>query len=207
MTNTNIKNIIFDFGGVIIRIDYHRIAATFKNFAVHNFDQLYSQLHQSALFDDFEKGLISPQQFRDELRGISGIGLTDDQIDEGWNAILIDLPKENINVLSSLKKTHRLFLLSNTNAIHEKAFTEIMFRDFGKNVLEENFEKIYFSHHIHMRKPDLQIFERVMNENNLRPEETLFVDDSMQHIEGAKKAGLKTLFVEKGKMIADLFVK
>ena len=205
--NVYYKNIIFDFGGVIIRIDYHRIAATFKNFGVLNFDQLYSQLHQTSLFDDFEKGLISPQHFRDQLREISGIGLKDDQIDEGWNAILIDLPKENIDVLKRLKPSHRLFLLSNTNAIHEKAFTEIMFRDFGKNVLEENFEKIYFSHHIHMRKPDLEIFGKVMNENNLLPEETLFVDDSMQHIEGAKKAGLQTLFVEKGKMIADLFVK
>ena len=122
--NTNYKNIIFDFGGVIIRIDYNRIAATFKNFGVLNFDQLYSQLHQTSLFDDFEKDLISPQHFSDKLREISGIGLTDAQIDEGWNAILIDLPKENIEVLGSLKKTHRLFLLSNTNAIHEKAFTE-----------------------------------------------------------------------------------
>ncbi len=174
---------------------------------MQNFDQLYSQLHQTTLFDDFEKGNISAQKFRDTLREISGIGLKDDQIDEGWNAILIDLPKENIDVLKRLKPSHRLFLLSNTNAIHEKAFTEIMLRDFGKNVLEGNFEKIYFSHHIHMRKPDLEIFERVMNENNLHPEETLFVDDSMQHIDGAKKAGLQTLFVEKGKMIADLFVK
>lgn len=203
--HTKYKNIIFDFGGVIIRIDYHRIAATFKNFGVYNFDQLYSQLHQTPLFDDFEKGIIQPQQFRDKLREISGIDLTDAQIDEGWNAILIDLPKENIDVLKRLRSSHRLFLLSNTNAIHEKAFTEIMFRDFGCNVLEENFEKIYFSHHLHMRKPDVEIFEQVIRENNLQPNDTLFVDDSLQHIEGAKKAGLQTLFVSKGKMIADLF--
>ena len=108
-------------------------------------------------------------------------------------------------MLRRLKKSYRLFLLSNTNAIHEKAFTEIMLRDFGQNVLLENFEKVYFSHHIHMRKPDLEIFELVMNQNNLQPEESLFVDDSAQHIEGAKNAGLQTLFAEKGKMIADLF--
>jgi HAD superfamily hydrolase (TIGR01509 family) len=203
--NQDIKNIIFDFGGVIIRIDYHRIADTFKNFGVDNFDQLYSQLHQSTLFDDLEKGLISPEQFRDRLRLISGIQLSDNQVDEAWNAILIDLPKENMEVLMRLKQSHRLFLLSNTNAIHEKAFTEIMLRDFGRNVLEEVFEKIYFSHHLNMRKPDAEIFERVLQENNLVPAETLFVDDSLQHIEGAKKSGLQTLFVEKGKMIADLF--
>ncbi len=205
MSNAIYKNIIFDFGGVIIRIDYGRIAATFKNFGLHNFDQLYTQLHQTTLFDDFEKGLISPQQFRDQLREISGIGLTDSQIDEGWNAILIDLPQENIDVLRRLKQSHRLFLLSNTNAIHEEAFTKIMIRDFGKNVLEENFENIYFSHHLNMRKPDLEIFEKVLQENDLIATETLFVDDSLQHIDGAKKAGIQTLYVEKGEMIVDLF--
>ncbi len=199
------KNIIFDFGGVIINIDYHRIAATFKSFGIQNFDQLYSQLNQTTLFDDFEKGLITPSAFRDQLRKISGVQLTDEQIDAGWNAILIDLPKENIDVLKQLKKSHRLFLLSNTNAIHEKAFTEIMMRDFGKNIIEEVFEKIYFSHHIHMRKPDAEIFELVLRENNLKAEETLFVDDSLQHIEGAEKTGLQTLFIEKGKMVADYY--
>ncbi|MEO8086747.1 MAG: HAD family phosphatase [Bacteroidota bacterium] len=203
--DNNFKNIIFDFGGVIIRIEYLRIAAAYKSFGVDNFDQLYSKLHQTTLFDDFEKGLISPQQFRDQLRQISGINLIDSQIDEGWNAILIDLPKENIEVLKRLKESHRLFLLSNTNAIHEKAFTEIIFRDYGKNILEDVFDKIYFSHHLHMRKPDLEIFERVLTDNNLKAGETLFVDDSMQHIDGAKKAGLQTMFVENGKMIADLF--
>jgi len=199
------KNIIFDFGGVIIRIDYNRIAATFKTFGIGDFDTLYSQLHQDTLFDDFEKGLITPEKFRDRIREVSGIAITDIQIDEAWNAILIDLPEKNIEALKRLKKTHRIFLLSNTNAIHEKAFMEIVFRDYGKNVLTETFEKIYFSHQMKMRKPDRQIFETVLRENNLIAGETLFVDDSQQHIEGAKKAGLQTLFVEKGKMVADYF--
>ena len=205
MNPVTAKNIIFDFGGVIIRIDYQRIAATLKKFGVADFDRLYSQLHQADLFDDFEKGLVSPQQFRDRIRTLSGIPLTDSQVDEGWNAILIDLPRENIEALIALKPAHRLFLLSNTNAIHEKAFTGIILRDFGRNILPELFEKIYFSHHMHMRKPDPEIFERVIRENNLQPGETLFVDDSQQHIEGAKKTGLQTLFAEQGKMVADLF--
>jgi len=199
------KNIIFDFGGVIIRIDYQRIPDTFRKFGVKDFDALYSKVHQTPLFDEFEKGFITPEVFRERLREISGINLTDSQVDEAWNAILVDLPEKNIEVLRQLKKSHRLFLLSNTNLIHEKAFTEIMLRDYGKNVLTEIFEKIYFSHKMYMRKPDIEIFERVLKENNLLPGETLFVDDSLQHIEGAKKAGLQTLWVEKGKMIADLF--
>ncbi len=199
------KNIIFDFGGIIIRIDHNRIAEAFKNFGLKNFDHLYSKAHQSNLFDDFEKGIISPEQFRNELREVSGMNLSDDQIDNSWNAILLELPNENIDLLMRLKQSHRIFLLSNTNSIHEKAFTEMIIRDFGKNILEEVFEKVYFSHHLHMRKPDAEIFLHVSKENNLLPEETLFVDDSPQHIKGATKVGLNTLLVEKGKMIADYF--
>jgi len=201
--NHNFKNIIFDFGGVIIRIDYQRIAATFNKFGVGDFEAFYSQLHQDTLFDDFEKGLITPEKFRERIREVSGIPITDSQVDEAWNAILIDLPEKNIEALARLKKSHRIFLLSNTNAIHEKAFMEIVFRDYGTNVLTETFEKIYFSHQMKMRKPDREIFEMVLRENNLLAAETLFVDDSLQHIEGAKNAGLQTLFVEKGKMVAD----
>jgi|SRR5215203_816568 len=199
------KNIIFDFGGVIIRIDYHRIAATFKKFGLDNFHSIYSQLYQDTLFDDFEKGMITPQQFRDEIRAASGILLTDSQIDQAWNAILIDLPMENIKTLIRLKKSHKIFLLSNTNAIHEIAFMKIVHDDHGRNILEEIFDKVYFSHMMNMRKPDKEVFEKVLRENNLLASETLFVDDSIQHIEGAKKAGLQTLLVEKGKMIADYF--
>ena len=202
---TTFKNIIFDFGGVIIRIDYNRIPAAFEASGLSGFDRIYSKLHQSSLFDDFEKGIISTKQFREKLREISGVPLTDSQIDHAWNAILIDIPRENIDVLMRLKQSYRIFLLSNTNAIHEKAFLEILQRDYGKNVLEEVFEKIYYSHHLSMRKPEPAIFEKVLSENNLLAEETLFVDDSPQHIEGAKKANLQTLYVDKGKMIADLF--
>lgn len=198
------KNIIFDFGGVIIRVDYNRIPATFREFGLEDFEKIYSKFHQTSLFDEFEKGTISTQQFRNRLREIAGITLTDEQIDRAWNSILIDIPKKNIDALLQLRKSYRLFLLSNTNSIHEKAFTEIMMRDYGRNVLEEVFEKIYFSHNLLMRKPGLEIFEKVLEENNLAAEETLFVDDSPQHIEGAKSAGLNTFFVEKGKMVAEI---
>ena len=199
------KNIIFDFGGVIIRIDYNRIPAAFSEAGLEGFDRIYSKLHQTTLFDDFEKGMISDRKFRKKLRDIAGVALSDSQIDHAWNAMLIDIPRENIDVLLKLRQSYRIFLLSNTNSIHEKAFTEIMMRDYGKNILEEVFEKIYYSHNLSMRKPEPAIFEKVLEENNLLAEETLFVDDSPQHIEGAKKAKLQTLFVDKGKMIADLF--
>lgn len=200
-----IKNIIFDFGGVIIDIGYERIAAAFRSYGMDDFDGIYTQMRQADLFDDFEKGLITPDEFRRGLRKASGLTLTDEEIDLAWNAILIGLPKENIELLQRLKLKYRLFLLSNTNAIHEKAFNEIIHRDFGGNILEKVFEKIYFSHHLKMRKPDSEVFLHVLKENGLKAEETLFVDDSYQHIEGAAAVGIRTLFVEKEKKISEYF--
>jgi putative hydrolase of the HAD superfamily len=199
------KNIIFDFGGVIINVDYHRVVNAFVQLGVKDFDRLFSQLNQHHLFDDFEKGLISADEFRNQLKSISNVPLTDQQIDDAWNAILINLPKENIELLKRLKKNYRLFLLSNTNEIHEKAFTQMMMHDFGENVLPDIFEGIYFSHRMHKRKPDAEIFEQVLKENNLAAEETLFIDDSPQHIDAAKQLVIQTLLFEKGKTIADIF--
>jgi HAD superfamily hydrolase (TIGR01549 family) len=118
---------------------------------------------------------------------------------------LIDLPKEKVKSLEHLKKNYRLFLLSNTNAIHEPAFTKIIKNSFGENVLEKLFEGIYFSHHLNLRKPDPEIYNYVLRKNQLLPDETLFVDDSPQHIEGAKKVGLHAFYFEKGMTLGDLF--
>jgi glucose-1-phosphatase len=201
------KNIIFDFGGVIINIDYHRVIDAFVKLGVKDFEKHYSQLDQHHLFDDYDRGLISSEEFRKRLKEISAIPLSDAQIDDAWNTILIDLPMENIELLKRLKQRYRLFLLSNTNEIHEKAFTEMMMRDFGRNVLTETFERVYFSHKLNKRKPDAEIFHHVLKENNLLAEETLFIDDSPQHIEGAKVAGLQTLLLPKGKTLIEVFTE
>ena len=199
------KNIIFDFGGVLIDIDYSRCVKSFIRLGFYDFDKWYSQHVQNHLFDSIETGQISPEQFYDRIRKSSNLHLTDKVINEAWNSILIGMPPENVNLLKKLKQHYRLFLLSNTNAIHEKAFTRLIVADYGKYILPELFERIYFSHHIGMRKPNVEIFKYLLNENNLNPEETLFIDDSFQHILGAQKAGLQTRFLNKGKMVTELF--
>lgn len=201
---SNFKNIIFDFGGVIINIDYHSSIHAFHQLGIKSFEEQYSKMKQSHLFDELEMGLITPEEFRNRIRSISSESLSDQQIDNAWNAILIDLPKENVEYLEKLKANHNLFLLSNTNEIHEHAFTGMIQKKFDKNVLKEVFDKIYFSHHLKMRKPDPEIFKIVLRENNLIAEETLFVDDSPQNIEGAMKVGLQTFYFEKGMKLEDI---
>ncbi len=184
------KAIIFDLGGVIINLNYDATAIAFNNLGVKNFDEVYSKQKQERLFDDFEKGIISPAAFREVLRKHIPDPVTDEQFDNAWEAMLQDIPPSRIKWLQDLSKKYRIFLLSNTNEIHIKAFTQILIVTYGENIFEKTFEKIYYSCRMKMRKPDAEIFEFVLKENNLSSHETLFVDDSEQHIKGAEKVGL-----------------
>jgi putative hydrolase of the HAD superfamily len=197
------KNIIFDLGGVILKIDYKRTIEAFKNLGIVNAETLYSKAAQSSLFDNLEKGLISESDFYDGIRMISDKQITNNQIKDAWNAILIGLPEENVLFLEKLKKTHRLFLLSNTNSIHEKAYREMIVKQFGSFIFDELFEKMYLSHHIHMRKPEPEIFKYVLSDRKLNINETCFIDDSPQHVEGAGKAGIRS-FLLKNENVVEL---
>ncbi|MBL0256474.1 MAG: hypothetical protein IPQ03_02695 [Bacteroidetes bacterium] len=140
----DITSIIFDLGGVILDIDYKRTESAFQELGIPDFAELYSQLRQDSLFDDLEMGLIDPQSFRERIRSFSRIPISDPQIDQAWNAILIGLPKENVDYLSSLKGKYRLFMLSNTNEIHEQAYRQLIQNHFGEYIFDSLFEKSIF---------------------------------------------------------------
>jgi HAD superfamily hydrolase (TIGR01509 family) len=202
----NSKNIIFDFGGVLLNIDYMLTAKAFQQLGVEHFTDIYSKKVQQDLFDRFEKGEISEAEFYEAIRNLTRIPLTDSQIKNAWNAMLISLPEDSTRLLEQLRGKHRLFLLSNSNIIHEKEFSQMIDKGYGWKKFYGLFEKVYFSHRIGMRKPDNEIFQKVITENNLRKEETVFLDDSPQHIEGARNAGLVALHVEQEKKIQDYFL-
>ncbi len=189
-----IKNIIFDLGGVILNIDYTLTAKSFIELGLVNFDLIYSKAKQNKTFDDFETGKLSVKQFRNELRKYLP-AISDKDIDSSWNAMLLDLPPQRITVLQNLGKKYRIFLLSNTNFIHIKAFTKYINSKYGSQVFKDLFQKVYYSCEIGKRKPDSNCFNFVLKENGLKAAETLFVDDSIQHINGAKEVGMKTLHI------------
>ncbi len=195
--------IILDLGGVIIDLDYYRTAKAFVNLGLENFDDIYSKAKQSNLFDDFEKGIMSVDGFRAELRKHLPKNTSDHEIDHAWNAMLIDIPVHRVEFIKKLGQKYRIFLLSNTNHIHVKAFSKMADAVFGKNNFLEIFEKYYLSCEMGMRKPDAEIFEKVLTDNNLDRTKTLFIDDSNQHIDGALKIGLpaELLKVEMGESL------
>ena len=201
-----IKNIIFDLGGVILNIDYQLTVTAFKEIGFDGFENAYSQAAQHQLFDKLETGFISPQEFRDGIRKVAQKDLSDAEIDYAWNKIILDLPAARIALLNQLKTRYRCFLLSNTNKIHYDVYRADLFK-LASQDFNEIFEKAYFSHEIHLRKPDLKVFKMVLHEKQLIPSETLFIDDSIQHIEAAKQMGICCHLLQPPQDITEIFDK
>jgi putative hydrolase of the HAD superfamily len=200
----NVENIIFDFGGVILNIDYQLTIDAFKEIGMDNFEKSYSQATQIHLFDNLEIGNITPDEFRNGIRKVSQKDLSDEKIDYAWNKIILDLPEKRIRLLTALKNKYNIFLLSNTNRIHYDLYIKQL-QKFGYNNFDEIFKKAYFSFEIGLRKPDLEIFEYIINKENINPDKTVFIDDSIQHIEAAVQLGIQTYHLGKNEDILNLF--
>lgn len=201
---SSIKNIIFDFGGVIINIDHKRVEEGFIKLGVRNFDELFNKATQSDLFQKLETGTISPINFRQEIREMSGISASDEIVDNTWNLIIGDYPIERIELLKQIEKHYRIFLLSNTNRIHYDFYTSKFRKEFGFE-FSSLFESAYWSFKIGKRKPDLDSYLYVLDQNNLKPSETLFIDDVIQNIFAAEKLNIVGYHLKQGIAITDLF--
>lgn len=193
-----IQNIIFDFGGVILNIDYHKTEQAFIQSGLTAFSQLYSQLQQTDIFDLFETGKITTEQFIEAIQQVAP-NLSASNIIDSWNAMLLDLPLDKIKWIQQLRPNYKTFLFSNTNAVHETAFNKEVMRVTEQPTLDSFFDKVYLSHQIGLRKPHVHGFQHILSEQNIDAAHTLFIDDSPQHIEGAQKLGLQTLYLPKGK--------
>ncbi|MCC8423642.1 HAD family phosphatase [Mucilaginibacter sp. UR6-11] len=201
-----IKNIIFDYGNVIFNIDFKKVAQAWKDLGITNADEFYGHRGQDDVFNALERGQISPGEFRDRIRVLTHKPeLTDQQIDDAWNNIFVGIPRGNHELLLQLKNKYRTFLLSNINAIHYDFVHDYLKREYHMDDNADLFEKTYYSHLLGKRKPDAEIFEHVLYENNLDPAETLFIDDSPQHLETAKKLGLQTYLMSAPDTIQQYF--
>ncbi len=199
-----IKNIIFDLGGVFLNIDYPKTQIAFEKSGVVNFHDLFTQHHASPLFENLEIGKISAVEFYDEFRSLSKTNLSNEQIEIAWNAMLLDFPKERLDWLQKIKLKYNIFLFSNTNQIHYDAFMKIYRDNFQADNFNAHFIKAYYSQNIGLRKPYPESFEYILAEQQLDRSQTLFIDDTEKNIEGAKKVGLQTIHLVAPKTILDL---
>jgi putative hydrolase of the HAD superfamily len=198
-----IKNIIFDLGGVIINLDNQRTTDAFVALGLKNIREYFGHGHAASFFKDYEVGKLTDREFIDAIREAGGLSASDAAIVDGWNALLLDFPPERIELLKKLKNNYRIFLFSNTNALHLAALQAIYTRTFGTGSLDDLFENTYYSHLLGMRKPDRASYEYILKENGLNGPETLFVDDAIINVEGAEQAGLKGLFLRPGISLLD----
>ncbi|MFM9074906.1 MAG: HAD family hydrolase [Bacteroidota bacterium] len=200
-----INSIIFDLGDVIIDLDIPGTISRFADCSGKSVEEVRMICSTSPVFLDYEKGLITNTQFRAGANRLFNTSLSDDELDNIWNSMLLDVPAEKITMLEELARNHRLFLLSNTNDIHIRCFSGIFNKASGGRPIDDFFEKVYYSHQINMRKPNEEIFRFVLEQNRLDPSATLFLDDNADNIRGAAATGIHTFHVTHPSVVINVF--
>ena len=188
-----IKNIIFDLGGVFLNIDFQLTNKAFKDLGVDRFEAMFNQHHVNDLFELLETGKLSESDFYDAFRKESQTNLSNEQIKNAWNALLLDFPEERIQWLEEIKDKYNIYLFSNTIQIHYDQFIANFAKAFPGKDFNSYFIKAYYSQTLGLRKPYTNSFEKIVVEQALKPSETLFIDDTLKNIEGAQKVGLQTV--------------
>ncbi len=200
-----IENIIFDFGGVIIDIDPMLTIRELEKSGFHDVEKLKTKEFYRQVIYKFEKGIDTPAVFHNKLRKYLEMDLSDQQLDNAWNALLFDIPQERIRIIEQVKKHYAIYLLSNSNEIHYDLYVRDLQLRFGYREFDALFDKAYFSFDLHLTKPHPEIFEFVINQHNLVPEKTLFIDDRAENIEGARQVGLRAFQLKAPLRIRDIF--
>ncbi len=202
-------NIIFDFGGVLAHIDVMYAINTFLGMGVGPIDVNDIHPHNSGVFLKYEKGLISTEEFLDGLRNISpdGAGATDEDLIKAWNSIILPYDYNRFAPLLKLRESgHKVFLLSNTNYLHHEYFENLFDREnpFGLK-FRDLFDEVYYSDEMHMRKPDREIYETVLAEQNLDAGETIFIDDNLINLKAPKELGMQVYHFDPKDSVSELF--
>ena len=201
---TPLKNIVFDMGNVLFSIDYKKTQDAFEDLGYNNFAEMYSQFTADALFEKLETGKISTADFYKKLIDSHPKTITEQQITEAWNSMLLNWRLESLEFLKILSKKYKIFLLSNTNEIHLTAVNALLKAQTGKENIDDLFTFAYYSHKINFRKPDPAIYEFVAAHAGIDAQQTLFIDDLENNIETAAQLGFKTHLLLAGETIEAL---
>lgn len=206
MSQPAIKNLIFDLGGVILDLSVDHTLQAFSDLSGLSRQKVQDVFHNSPGFNEYEKGKMDDRAFRQYVKKIYNIDVSDQEIDKCWNAMLRGIPVVKLNLLKDLQKKYRVYLLSNTNDIHLNYVNAVMLPAItGETSLDIYFHKAYYSHRMLMRKPDPEIFEFVLKQNALNPAETLFLDDNASNVAGANSVGIQTVHVTTPDLVLEYF--
>lgn len=193
-----IKNIVFDLGGVIMTLDPAGALRRFKALGLSDAERYLDAYTQSGIFGNLEEGKITAEDFRSKLSSLTGHELTFDECKHAWLGYRKDVPQRNLDLLKELRtKGYRLILLSNTNPFMMDWALSCEFDGKGSS-LNDYFDALYLSYRLGIMKPALDFFRQVLDNENILPEETLFVDDGPRNVEAAGKLGFMTMCPDNG---------
>ncbi|MEP0985575.1 HAD family phosphatase [Ekhidna sp.] len=187
--------IIFDFGNVLIDLDYPRVIRRFSEVAKKNTDEIEEMVVTSPVLQQFERGMIDPAEFRAEINKLLGTNMGERQFESIWNSMLKSITKERMDKVLKIGEKYRTYILSNTNIIHEIAYEEMIMEETGKASLRDFVDEVFYSHEIGLRKPNLNCYEYVIDEIDNYPSRMLFLDDRLDNVEAAQIAGMKAVQV------------
>ena len=199
-----IRNIVFDLGGVLVDLDFKAAINGLQKAGFANVKEQLQAFDREGIFQKFELGEMTADEFRSAIRENSTVSLTDEEVDGLWNAMLLEVPREKLELILHLRGKYMVYLLSNTNSIHWDYVCKNAFNYRGFRV-NDYFEETFLSYEMHLAKPDKAIFEKVLEEANLLPEETLFIDDSEVNCKAASELGIHTHHYHIGEDLKELF--
>ena len=201
----SIKNIIFDLGGVILDLSVDSTLASFSELSGKPQDEIKQLFNTAEEFAQYERGNLSDEEFRNFIRRLYQVDAPDETIDACWVAMLKELPVAKLQLLLELKGEFNTFLLSNTNGIHLTYFNTVSLAPHALHSLDAYFHRAYYSHLMGKRKPDTEIYQQVLDENEMDPAQTIFLDDMVSNLEGASKLGIKTIHIPTPEFLYSLF--
>ena len=200
----NIKNIIFDLGGVLVDLDFKSAINGLQQAGFANVKEQLQAFDREGIFQKFELGEMTAEEFRSAIRENSTVTLTDEEVDALWNLMLLEIPREKLELILDLRGKYMVYLLSNTNSIHWDYVCKNAFNYRGFRV-SDYFEETFLSYEMHLAKPDKAIFEKVLQDANLLPEETLFIDDSEANCKAAEEVGIHAHHYHIGDDLSKIF--
>ena len=200
----NIKNIVFDLGGVLVDLDFKSAINGLQEAGFANVKEQLQAFDRGGIFQKFELGEVNADEFRTAIRENSTVTLTDEEVDTLWNLMLLEIPREKLELILELRGKYMVYLLSNTNPIHWDYVCKNAFNYRGFRV-NDYFEETFLSFEMHLAKPDKAIFEKVLEEANLLPKETLFIDDSEANCQAAEELGIHTHHYHIGDDLSKIF--
>lgn len=192
----NIKLILFDLGGVIIDIDWKKSVKAFADLTNSSFDELNQLMRKEELVQRIETGKMDSIEFRDWFCQVFNKDFDDAEIDNAWNAMLLEIPKERIELIKTLKENYSVMCLSNTNEIHINELNSKLSLISEFDSLEKLMDKTYYSHLLKTRKPEPKAWEIILNENQLEAESVLYFDDNERNHQVATELGFNSVLID-----------